>query len=121
MSPTESFGTTTPQISLPRLYGLLNFKATFFPPITHSVEPVDSSPEPPQASIEPKREEPQLIAQNNPEPQTPRVVEPAPAPVQPKAEESAELPKTATPFPLIGLGGLGSLVVLGLLRIKHLG
>jgi hypothetical protein len=86
----------------------------------HSVEPIDSSPELPQAHVEPRREEPELIAQNNPEPQTPKA-EPAPAPVQPKAEEPAELPKTATPFPLIGLSGLGCLVILGLLRTNHLG
>ena len=44
---------------------------------------------------------------------------PAPAPAaQPAPEQPAELPKTASPFPLVGVSGLLSLVGYGLLRLK---
>lgn len=62
----------------------------------------------------PRQEEPVLLAQN----QEPPKQEAAPAP-QP-LETPSELPKTATPFPLIGLGGLISLAGYGLLRLKGL-
>jgi len=59
------------------------------------------------------------IAQNTPpaQPEPPPAVEtPAPAP----AQEPASLPKTATPFPLFGMGGLFSFAGYGLLRLKRL-
>jgi len=60
--------------------------------------------------------EPPLVAQNTappPPPQTaPEVQEPAPAP-------PPELPKTATSYPLIGLAGLLSLALVGLVRFAR--
>jgi hypothetical protein len=44
-----------------------------------------------------------------------------PAPEPPPAPAPAELPKTATPFPLIGLGGLLSLGLYGLVRATRQG
>jgi len=85
------------------------------PIVTQPAEPADSALDQQAATEPPKRDEPELIAQNNPEPQAPKS-EPVPAPAQPKAEEPADLPKTATSFPLIGFGGLFSLIVYGLLR-----
>ena len=83
-----------------------------------SIETKPAEPEslaPPEAVNQPpEQEEPVVIAQNNPPPKS----EVAPTPEQPKQEEPTELPKTATPFPLIGLGGILSLAAYGLLRIK---
>lgn len=82
------------------------------PIITKPAEPESvATPPPPQAVNEPpKQEEPVVIAQNSPPPPSPEV---APAP-----EPPTELPKTASPYPLIGLGGLLSLAAYGLLRIR---
>jgi hypothetical protein len=59
------------------------------------------------------KEEPVVVAQNTP---------PAPAADQSAdqipTETPSELPKTATPYPLIGLGGLLSLALYALARIK---
>jgi len=79
----------------------------------------------PQAAIEePIRDEPEVIAQNSPEPESPRA-EPVPAPEQPSAPEQPRaeeppLPSTATWFPMIGLGGLLALGAYGLLRVSRL-
>jgi len=72
-----------------------------------------------EAKVEeaPRQEEPVVIAQNNP-PAEPARVEAAPAPQA--VETPTELPKTGTPYPLIGLGGLISLAGYGLLRLKGL-
>lgn len=70
----------------------------------------------PQAEVSQTQVE---IAQNNPpaQPEPPPVVEtPAPAP----AQEPESLPRTATPFPLFGIGGLFSFAAYGLLRLKRL-
>jgi outer membrane biosynthesis protein TonB len=67
----------------------------------------------PQAEVQ-KREEPAVVAQNTPPP--PPAAEPAPAP----APAPQELPKTASPFTLAGLGGLLSLGVFSLLRVSRL-
>jgi hypothetical protein len=80
------------------------------------VAPPAPPPPPPQAlNEEPRREEPPAeIAQNN-EPAPP----PAPEPPPPPAAEPQVLPKTASPYPLIGLGGLLALGLSALLRIKR--
>jgi hypothetical protein len=85
------------------------------PIVTQPAEPANSALEPQAATEPPPREKPELIARNNPEPQAPKT-EPATAPAPPKHEEPADLPKTATSFPLIGFGGLLSLVAFGLMR-----
>jgi hypothetical protein len=76
-------------------------------------EPTAAPPPPaPQAlNQEPAAPEPVVIAQNTPPP-PPVEAAPAPAPLQ-------ELPKTATPYPLIGLSGLLSLGLWGLARLKR--
>jgi hypothetical protein len=76
-----------------------------------------AEPEPEVTQVETKPEEPVVIAQNNPPPAPeppPAATAPAPAP-----EEPTELPKTATPLPMIGLGGLLSLGAFGLLRLRR--
>ena len=89
-------------------------------------EPIVAPEPPPQTSAqvtvkeevrveEAPREEPVVIAQNNPPPPAAEPPAAAPAP-----EIPSELPKTGTPYPLIGLGGLISLAGYGLLRLKGL-
>jgi len=66
------------------------------------------------ARVEEHAQEEVIIAQNTPPPPP---AEPAPAPAAAPAPE--ELPKTATPYPVIGLAGLFSLGLYGLLRLKR--
>jgi hypothetical protein len=81
------------------------------------------TPEPapaPQAVVQEKPpEEPQQIAQNAPPPAPPQAA-PAPEPPPAESREPEELPKTASPYPLIGLGGLLSSGLYTLLRMKRL-
>jgi outer membrane biosynthesis protein TonB len=84
------------------------------PPAPARVEP-GPVPQPQAAVQEPVRQEPPVeIAQNTPPP--PPAPAAAPAPAAPS--EPQELPKTATPYPAIGLAGLFSLGLYGLIRRK---
>jgi outer membrane biosynthesis protein TonB len=74
------------------------------PPPPETPAPQPTVAQEPQAS----REEQVEIAQNNPPPAPAPEAQPAPAPEQ--------LPKTASLYPLIGLSGLFSLAIYGLLR-----
>ncbi len=96
-------------------------------PLAAAPEPVAPAPEPPAPPValnqeppapEPPAQEPVEIAQNTPPPPPPP---PAPeaAPAPPPPEPPAELPQTATPYPLFGLGGLLSLGLYTLVRIKR--
>jgi hypothetical protein len=79
------------------------------PPPAPTLAPEPPAPAP-AAQVE--TQEPVVVAQNTPPP-PPAEAAPAPAaPVQ-------ELPKTATPYPLVGLGGLLSLGLYGLVRLKR--
>ena len=70
----------------------------------------------PEAAPEAKVEEQVTIAQNTPPPPP---AEAAPAPAAEETKTPEELPKTATPYPLIGLGGLFALSLYGLVRLKR--
>lgn len=76
------------------------------PPPAEPPAPQPSVAQEPQAS----REQPAEIAQNSPPPA------PAPAPEAPPTPAPQQLPKTASPYPLIGLSGLFSLGIYALLR-----
>jgi hypothetical protein len=74
------------------------------------------APPPPPAEPTPTPEQPVEMAQNTPPPAPPApAAEPQPAP--PPAERPQRLPKTASPYPLVGLGGMFSLALSGLLRL----
>jgi hypothetical protein len=76
------------------------------------------APAPPEVrEVPPPKEQPAVIAQNNPPP-SPSEAEPAPAEKEEPGPQ--QLPKTASPYPLIGLGGLLSLGAYGLLWLKRL-
>ena len=90
-------------------------------PETKSVEPETPAPQAPVAETAPQKQEPVEVAQNTPPPAppTPPAPEATPAPA-PTTSQPAELPKTASPYPLIGLAGLFSVALYGLLRAKRL-
>jgi hypothetical protein len=87
-------------------------------PAAVPAEPAPPPPPPPEApqalNQEPPRQEPPLVAQNTPLP-APLAQETAPPPAAPPQE----LPKTATPYPLIGLSGLFSLGLYCLVRLTR--
>jgi hypothetical protein len=70
----------------------------------------------PQAEITQTQPEPQQVAQNVPPP-APQEAAPAPEPVAPAPQE---LPKTASPYPLIGLAGIFSLGLFAFVRAFRL-
>jgi hypothetical protein len=83
--------------------------------------PAPVAPPEPQAELQPapapEPQEPVEIAQNAPPPAPPA---PIPAPqAAPQPDQSQELPKTASPYPMIGLGGLLSVGLYLGLRIKQ--
>jgi hypothetical protein len=84
------------------------------PPAPTQTEAVAPEPQT-QASVQAPEPQQQVeIAQNTPPPAAAPAPEPAPA------SEPTSLPKTASPFPLIGLSGLLSLGIYSLLRLKRL-
>jgi hypothetical protein len=74
---------------------------------------VTSTPPPAQQQVQ--QETRQEIAQNTPPPPPEVAPAPAPAPAPPQ-----ELPKTASPYPLVGLAGLFSLGIFALVRAFRL-
>jgi hypothetical protein len=85
------------------------------PPIATKPAEPETPPSPQASTAPPKPEEPTVIAQNNTPPPAPQAT-----PVQEPTtqQEPTELPQTATPYPLVGLLGLGSLAGYALLRNK---
>jgi len=82
-------------------------------PTTEAIQPAEL----PKAEITQTQPEPQEVAQATPPP-APATQEPAlaPAPAAAAVPTPQELPKTASPYPLIGLAGLLSLGLFALLR-----
>jgi LPXTG-motif cell wall-anchored protein len=72
----------------------------------------------PQAEVTQTQPEPQEVAQATPPPAP--VAEPAPAPEPAPVPAPQELPKTGSPYPLIGLAGLLSLGMFALVRAFRL-
>ena len=78
-------------------------------PTTEATQPQELATAP-VTSTPPPEQPQQEVAQNTPPPPPPEQPAPAPAPAP------QELPKTGSPYPLIGLAGLGSLGIFALLR-----
>jgi hypothetical protein len=91
------------------------------PPAPAVVEQNEPAPQAPVAEAQPQQEQQHVeIAQNTPPPAPAQAPEAAPAPpAQPESSQPTELPKTASPYPLIGLAGLFSIALYGLLRAKR--
>jgi hypothetical protein len=79
-------------------------------PTTEATQPAELK----EAEVTQTQPEPQQVAQNTPPPQPEAA--PAPEPVAAPAPAPQELPKTSSPYPLIGLAGLLSLCMFGLIR-----
>lgn len=104
-----------------------NFGQEFAQPKYENIAAVTTPPPAPPAPVEtaqtpapapaPTPQPQQEVAQNTPPPQPAPEAAPAPqpAPEQP-APAPKELPKTASPYPLFGLGGIASLALFGLVR-----
>jgi hypothetical protein len=124
--PGDNFGQEFPY---PKHLIQLEASVTTAPPVPVAEQPaapVTQPAEPQAMTQEPQKEEtqPEELAQATPPPQTPAppaTPAPEPAPPPPSAERAApeSLPKTASPYPLIGLSGLFSLGLYGLLRLKR--
>ena len=80
-------------------------------PTTEAIQPAEL----PKAEITQTQPEPQEVAQATPPP-APATQEPALAPAAAAVPAPQELPKTASPYPLIGLAGVFSLGLFALVR-----
>jgi hypothetical protein len=110
--PGDNYGQ---EFTYPKHLTQLAVLTTPAPPPPAALPEPTPAPEPQAQVQEPApapAQEPQEIAQNTPPPAPPEAA-PAPTPAP------QELPKTATPYPLIGLGGLLSLGLFVLARIKR--
>jgi len=87
-------------------------------PTTEATQPAEL----PQAEVTQTQPEPQPqeVAQNTPPPQPVAAPAPEPAPAPVAAAVPQELPKTASPYPLIGFAGLFSLGLFALVRAFRL-
>jgi len=89
-------------------------------------EPATAEPAQPETPVTQPAEPQSMTQEPQPEPTPVAVAEAAPPPQAPAPPPPAEqtppenLPKTASPYPLIGLCGLFSLGLYGLLRLKRL-
>ena len=84
-------------------------------PTTEATQPAEL----PQAEVTQTQPEPQQEAQNVPPP-APQEAAQAPAPEPTPAPAPQELPKTASPYPLIGLAGIFSLGMFAFVRAFRL-
>jgi len=73
-----------------------------------------------EAEVTQTQPEPQEVAQNTPPPAPVAEPTPAPAPEPVAAPAPQELPKTSSPYPLIGLAGIFSLGMFALVRAFRL-
>jgi hypothetical protein len=81
-------------------------------PVAEAAPEPTPEPAPQEEAVTTQPEQPVEIAQNTPPP--------APAPEPVAAETPRELPKTASPYPFVGLAGLFSLGLFAALRVKRL-
>jgi hypothetical protein len=84
-------------------------------PTTETTKPAEM----PKAEVTQTQPQPQEVAQNTPPP-APQEAAPAPAPEPAPAPAPRELPKTASPYPLIGLAGILSLGLFAFVRAFRL-
>lgn len=81
-------------------------------PTTEAQQPSEMATAPVETTPPPAEQQPE-VAQNTPPPPAP---EQAPAPTPAPAPAPTELPKTGSPYPLIGLAGLFFLGIFGIIR-----
>jgi len=110
---------------------LLQLAVATTPPPAPLAEPAPAPvPEPPSASaapLQPDNSEAAGVSEEAEQPMEPQppvetaqnAPPPEPAPGPPPLQQPTELPKTASPYPLIGLWGLAMLALAGLLKLKQ--
>lgn len=118
--PGDNFGQEFPY---PKQLAMLNIAATAPAPqpppqATPAPEP---APAPAVTEEQPKQEQPTEMAQNTPPP-APAEPQPEPQaqPPAPQPQTPENLPKTGSPYPMIGLGGLLAIALYGVLRLKRM-
>jgi len=120
--PGDNYGQEFPY---PKHLTQLEASVTTAPPAPVS-EPATAEPAQPETPVTQPAEPLSMTQEPQPEPAPVEVAQaapppPAPAPPPPAEQPAPEnLPKTASPYPLIGLCGLLSLGLYGLLRLKRL-
>jgi len=120
--PGDNYGQEFPY---PKHLTQLEASVTTAPPAPVS-EPATAEPAQPETPVTQPAEPQSMTQEPQPEPAPVEVAQaapppPAPAPPPPAEQPAPEnLPKTASPYPLIGLCGLLSLGLYGLLRLKRL-
>jgi LPXTG-motif cell wall-anchored protein len=85
-------------------------------PTTEAIQPQEMATAQVTSTPPPAPEPPQEVAQSTPPPAPAPQVEPEPAPAPAPEPAPQELPKTGSPYPLIGLVGIAALGVFALLR-----
>jgi LPXTG-motif cell wall-anchored protein len=112
--PGDNFGQ---EFRYPKNLRAIEVAQTFAPapPAPPQAEPAPPPPAP-QEQTQAAPEQENVIAQNTPPPAPPAIAQPAPAPAPAPEPAPAVLPKTASPYPLIGFIGLLLLGLGGLLR-----
>lgn len=128
--PGDNFGREFPYPKHPQQLAMLEKPVITHTPITESAQPATPAAQPPAEQPAPNTNTSEA-APPPPPPPTPPATEneqtpaPAAAPSQtpPPAETPApkELPKTASPYPLVGISGVLLLAFASLLRLKRAG
>jgi LPXTG-motif cell wall-anchored protein len=97
-----------------------NSTSTYVPPPPAAPAPPEPAAQPQASLQEPPSEQPQVeIAQNSPPPPPTPSVATEPSPQTPETSTPAQLPKTASPYPMLGITGLLLLGIGGFLRQKR--
>jgi len=119
--PGDNFGQ---EFRYPAHLAMLATTALALPTQTRSTVQEPSGAAPPVESPAPQQPEPQTMTQESQQEKEPVEIAqntppPTPAPAQTEEQVPEKLPKTASVYPLIGLSGLLSLGLYGLLRVKR--
>ena len=118
--PGDNFGQ---EFRYPKHPLALEASAATPPPPVARTQPPEVTPQAPQADNQPAPQEPQPeVAQNTPPPAAAAAPPPAPSQEANREEQPKpqELPKTASPYPAIGLAGGVLLALAGLLKLRQL-
>jgi LPXTG-motif cell wall-anchored protein len=125
--PGDNFGQEFPYPGHPHLIAALENPAPSPSPAAEMTPPVPAAPAAPPPAVEPNPE-PAPVASAAPAEVPEQAAPPAAghAPTgsadrasQPEPAQPAELPKTASPYPLLGISGLASLALAALLRLRR--
>jgi hypothetical protein len=115
--PGDNFGQEFPYPK--ELRQLASYQPAPAPAFAPAPPPPPAPPVETQPQAEVQQPEPVIAQNNTPEPPPPQEVTPAPEPPPAPSQAPETLPKTASLYPLMGLGGLLSLGLFGLLRVKR--